>query len=342
MDDSRKHINMKRKKKIKISVLLSLIFAVAVVLTTAGLMGTYTKLQDTQQELTDVRYELDSNKAVVYCAIRDIKAGEKLYAQSDVDGVRIQVEDVNIEQRESISSLAEDFFLTDEMRGMQALIDISQDTPVLASMVSSIEISTDLREYEVATAALMTDQLDDDYVDVRILFPDGSDYLVVSKKPVHDLNLEKCVFNTYLNEDEILRFSSAIIDAFTISGTYMYTTRYVESSIQEEAVPNYPVRSSTLAVMESDPNILSVAKETLNQQARLDLATRLSVLTEEHLEAVSEGFGLVDTANGSILGERLEEENEQDLEEEGETPEDASSVGIGEEIEEEEVTDGGL
>lgn len=335
---------MKRRKKLKVSVLASIILCILVLAAGAGLFFTYTDLQDTREVLADVQYQLESNTVTVYTAVRDIKAGEKVYAQEDVDGLHVTPEQVNVEKRQKVNSLAEDFFMTEDMRGMQMLMDVKADTPIMASMVSTTEISSDLREYEISTAALMTDQQEYDYVDVRILFPDGSDYLVLPKKQVKNLNLEKCLFNSYLNEDEILRLSSAIIDAFTVTGAYMYTTRYVESAIQDEAVPYYPVRTSTLSIINSDPNVLAIAKETLNMQARLDLSTRLSVLTEDQLEAVADGFGLTDTAKGAVLDERYEEQLEQEegTEEDMLAGEEASDIGIGEEISEEEVTDGGL
>ena len=82
----------------------------------------------------------------------------------------------------------------------------------------------------------------------------------------------------------------------------------MESSIQDAAIANYPVRSATLSLIQSDPNILEVATECLNVQARMDLSTRLSLLSEEQLDAVAEGHGIADTAKGTVLQERLSAE----------------------------------
>ena len=38
----------------------------------------------------------------------------------------------------------------------------------------------------------------------------------------------------------------------------------------------------------------------------MNLATRLSLLTEDQLEAVADGFGLTDTARGAIFQERVD------------------------------------
>ena len=86
------------------------------------------------------------------------------------------------------------------------------------------------------------------------------------------------------------------------TGARIYTTRYVEENIQETSTPNCPVRETTIALINSDPNVVTKATETLNLEARLSLEQRLGTLTEDELDAVSEGFGLTDTAKSSVLG----------------------------------------
>jgi hypothetical protein len=116
-----------------------------------------------------------------------------------------------------------------------------------------------------------------------------------------NLYLESNVFTTECNEEEILRFSSAIVDAYTTTGAYIYTTKYIAVDAQEDATPNYPVRAETLELIQSDPNVLTTAINTLNLSARLSLESRLSGLTQEELEAVASGLSLADTAGGTVL-----------------------------------------
>ena len=174
-----------------------------------------------------------------------------------------------------------------------------------------------------------------DFVDVRIMFPTGEDLTVLSKKSVHNLIRDNCVFNSYLTEDEILRMASATVDAYTVTGSYIYTTRYVEPNLQEESVPNYVVRPEVIDLINSDPNILSIAKETLNLEARINLEQRLIGLSEDTLKAVSEGHGIADTAKRSaLLGVQYsaESEDSEELLEEGTTENtEAATEGSSEE-----------
>ena len=231
---------------------------------------------------------------------KNISAGEELK-----DGV-------NIMKQEIYTGLESEYYLPDDKVGGIAVLDIKEQQPIMDDMVTPLSIEQDTREYEISVANLMTDQNNYDYVDVRIMFPTGEDYTILPKKPVNNLILENCVFCTYLNEDEILRMASATIDAYTVTGAYIYTTRYVEPNLQTEHVPNYVVRPEVIDLINSDPNILSMAKETLNLEARINLEQRLLGLSEDALRAVQEGHDIVDTARQSAqLGVDYEAEDEE-------------------------------
>ncbi|MCD8082195.1 MAG: SAF domain-containing protein [Clostridiales bacterium] len=259
----------------------------------------------------------------VYVANQDIKAGERIYTsamaakENDVSITGAPDEQTagaiinrrvtaNVYQEEIYTSLPSAAYITEDMLGSVALIDISAEQPIMANMVQSLEITQDSREYEISAAALMVDQTEHDVVDVRIVFPNGEDYLVLAKKQIQNLSLANSTFWTYMNEDEILRFSSALIDAFQTTGTRIYTTRYVAATLQEEAVPNYLVRSETIDLMREDPNIYARAAQTMNAAARLSLEARLGQLTPDQLNAVNEGFGLTDTAKSAVLQEQID------------------------------------
>ncbi len=294
-------------RKNKFRLLISILVAAIIIL--AGCIAIIyvgkKTLDEKQIQINDLQYEIDSNKQVVYVAKTDISAGETL-----IDGE-------NIMKQEIYTGLETEYYLPDEKVGGVAVLDIKALEPIMADMVTTLEIQQDTREYEVAVANLMTDQEEYDYVDVRIMFPTGEDYTVLTKKPVHNLILENCVFYSYLNEDEILRMASATIDAYTVSGTYIYTTRYVEPNLQTESVPNYVVRPEVIDLINSDPNILSIAKETLNLEARINLEQRLVGLSEETLKAVQEGHDIADTAKHSAqLGIQYSADSDESAESE--------------------------
>ena len=277
----------KNKAKLLISIIIvtTLILLAAIVIIVVGKKT----MDEYKSKLDDLESELNANQQSVYVSLTDITAGEKIE------------ENVNVTKQTVYTGLDSSYFVSFEDLGGIARIDIPAGEPVLKSTVTNLAITQDTREYEISVANLMTNQKEYEYVDVRIMFPNGEDYIILSKKPVRNLNLENCVFFTYMNEDEIMRMASATIDAFTVSGTKIYTTRYVESSLQKDATPTYLIKAETMDLINRDPNIVKIATETMNLQARMDLESRLKGLTEEQLKAVLAGHELEDTAKSNVL-----------------------------------------
>ena len=275
---------MRRKKKNSVKILLVILF-----IALAG-FGGYFYMQNSKnaEALAQKVEELNANSQTVYVAKTDIAKGEKITAD-------------NVEMQPIYTGLDAYFYITTEELGSTAIVDIDAGVPVMYSMVTTEEIANDTRDYEIASVNLVTTQDANDVIDIRITFPDGSDYIVLSQKTIKSVDLENCVFSTNLNEEEILRFTCAMVDAYTTTGARLYTTRYVESNIQEQATPTYPVSETTKQLIAEDPNVVTVASETLNTSARLSLESRLGMLTTEQLDAVNEGFGLTDTAKSSVL-----------------------------------------
>ena len=329
---------MRRKKSSLIiggliaAVLLILIAAVIIIIGKRSIDGY-------KAQIESLNAEIASNQRLVYVARGDIGKGEKITEE-------------NVMQTQIVSGVEQARYMTGDALGGTAIVSISANEPVMASMVTPIEITKDSRMYEITVAHLMTTQAENDVVDVRVLFPNGEDYLVLAKKTVQDLHIDTNVFTSMLNEDEILRIGSAIVDAYTTTGAKIYTTKYVESNLQEEAVPYYPVKASVIDLINKDPNIVEKAEQTLNLAARNDLDSRLGNLTKEQLDAVSDGLGLEDTAKSSVIRERVqnsveamdaendnyesvisEEETDEETEEDNETAEkddgeDSSTVNF--------------
>lgn len=289
---------MNSKKKIKILTVFLIIFIVLSACTIAAYSMTKVTLND----------EILKNQA----ALSEMSANQKtVYVVSTADGSGIShgeviEEGVNVVKQTVYTGLESFNYITEEDLGSTAIVDIYEGMTVMDNMVTPIAIETDTREYEMQVVNLMTDQMENDVIDVRIMFPDGSDFLILPKKQVKNLNLPNCVFWTYMNEEEILRMASATIDAYTITGTKIYATRYVESNLQEEAIPTYLVNAAVQDQMDStssyyDRNLLTKATTTLNQLARQNMEQKLMLLSEEKLAAVADGHNLEDTAKNSVL-----------------------------------------
>lgn len=282
------------KKKVKTMTIALICMAILIVALSAALVYNRKALIN-EQAITDAyASEMIANQQTVYVATVDIRHGDTI------------IEGENVQKQNVYTGLSSVFYVTADELGSTAIIDIPQGVTVMKDMVTAVSIAQDTREYEIQVARLMQDEAENDYVDIRIMFPNGVDQLVLSKKQVKNLNLENCVFWTYLNEEEILRLASATIDAYTITGTIIYATRYVESNLQEEALPTYLVNTYVQDMFDStsayyDGNLLTKAIQTLNTDARLDMERKLKGLTPDKMAAVAAGHNLEDTAKNSAL-----------------------------------------
>ena len=151
-----------------------------------------------------------------------------------------------------------------------ARVDMNKNTVITPEFVvqSSEVITDDTRQEEYNMIVLPVDLMTDDYVDIRLMTPNGQNFIVVSKARVEvPLNAD----NTYvsdtikvnLREDEILAMSSAIVEAYGAKGSKLYVTKYADPAMQEAALPTYTPNTAVTAQIQSNPNIVDVAKEEL-------------------------------------------------------------------------------
>ncbi len=109
-------------------------------------------------------------------------------------------------------------------------------------------------------------------VDVRVMFPNGLDYVVLAKKSIRDLQRDETgagnLVRFTVNEEELLRMSSAIVDAFLHPGTVMYAVAYVAPDIQEAAACTYPPNNYVQDLILANPNIITHAVSELEKASR--------------------------------------------------------------------------
>lgn len=290
---------MTRKKGQIIIRLLIAVAIIAAVLAALVVIGR-NQIKNYEAQITTLQTQITSNQQYVYVANTDIEAG------SDVQ------QDINVIRQQIASGIDSSLYVqdTDFANNYVALVDIAAGQPLMKNMVTAEASGLGEMEVEINVATLLVDSATNDVVDVRISFPDGSDYIVLSKKTMKNLIYDSSIWYTTLNEQEILTLTSAIIDAYTNTGTYIYLTRYTNPTIQEANACTYPVRDWTHDTINgtgetTDENIDRTSEtymkmtETLNLLARQRLENKISQLTQEELAAVAAGRGLQDTASST-------------------------------------------
>ena len=114
--------------------------------------------------------------------------------------------------------------------GKVAKYNIAANVPLTESMVTNEIISADIRTQEVNTVVMPSDLNELDYIDIRIMYPNGTDYIVLAQKQVQKIEGQTMWLN--LAEDERLLLNSAMVDSFLTTGTKLYATKYADSDAQ--------------------------------------------------------------------------------------------------------------
>lgn len=114
--------------------------------------------------------------------------------------------------------------------GKIAKYSIAANVPLTDTMLTENTIASDIRSQEFSSIVMPTDLNEGEYVDIRIMYPNGTDYIVLAQKKVEKI-LESTMWLD-LAEDERLLLNSAIIDSYLEEGTKLYATKYVDQDAQ--------------------------------------------------------------------------------------------------------------
>ena len=194
----------------------------------------------------------------VYVVSRDIKSGESI-STSDLKTITVTKDAIP-------SNVADIANITEETI---AKIELKSGMILTSNMLDETNTQTtnDLRIQEYNTVELPTQIENDDYIDIRLRLPNGTDYIVVSKKKVEipQINGTDSLNTIRINvaEQEILLMSNAIVESYLVPGSKLYVTKYTEPGMQESATPTYLPSSEVITLMNTDPNIVAVAKNEL-------------------------------------------------------------------------------
>ncbi len=150
-----------------------------------------------------------------------------------------------------------------------AKIDLNARTILIPSMLAkNYEITTDdMREEEYNMIVLPSTLQSEETVDIRLQLPTGENYIVLSKKritiPTLGETLAPETIKIRLNEAELLTMSSAIVDAYKLTGSKLYAVKYVEPGLQQNATVTYTPSRETITQIQTDPNVVQTAREEL-------------------------------------------------------------------------------
>ncbi len=244
--------------------------------------------------------ENSSLNKTVLVPIRDIEKNTEI-SESDFEKITLKT-DMNIDVFAGHQDIEENKF---------SVVDLKMGQPVNKSVLYSFELTDTDRIEEFNMFLLQSDLKASDYIDVRIFYPNGENYIVLDKKKIIDLDLENNNIWLQLDEKEIHYISSAIIDSY-ITGSKIYVNKYVQPSVQEDAIPTYLPSEEVLKLIDNNPNILFEIRDGIDfeliKTKRKALDLRMEAMEEEDLQKVEENVQKEDDEKAELISENIENE----------------------------------
>ncbi len=275
-----KIINMKTHRRLKRSTKQYITVAVLCIIVIGGAAAATAflitrQIRQEYQTLLDAAYQdMEENQREVYIAINDINRGEMIKKEK-------------VEKKLVYASQPQLSYITKEQIGKVALIAIPAGTQILTGMVAESNITSMLREMEYQVINVNSNIMKNDTIDVRIFYPNGESYVILAKKEIKEYSPETISVFLWLEEDELLRMSAAIVDAALYSGSRLYVTKYIEPSIQKASSVTYIPSLSILSLIESNPNIVNKCSQELNKSIRKALENRLTDCLNTDVAAIN-------------------------------------------------------
>ena len=146
--------------------------------------------------------------------------------------------------------------------------EMSSDNITLENIsTEEIEMTTEYveksKEYYIEYVEVGDEQETDEFLDIRIRFPNGEDYIVVTGKTITYLTDKG--FYMYLDEKELHMLSSARTDVDVYDGSKLYLASYRKQ--QENIFTDYPIN---LFVLSSYPSFFDNADQIYSRRLQLE------------------------------------------------------------------------
>ena len=110
-----------------------------------------------------------------------------------------------------------------------------------------------MRELDVVMDEIPVGLEEGDYVDVRISFPLGQDYIAISHKKA--LGITGNTVKLIVVEHDFYRYESMKTDMATYQSTKVYGVKYVEAGLQKKGKVYYPPTLDIIKQSILDPNM---------------------------------------------------------------------------------------
>lgn len=225
-----------------------IIIAVIVLLTIIGILAMQKmykqQLAVKDKEISNLETEIArmGEMTIVYRTVTDVKAGNEC---SEIELEAIEAPGLGMSENAVTDA--------EHIIGQYYKIDLKAGTQLTNDMFIDYELEDDMRYMDVVFDEIPIGLAAGDYIDVRISFPLGQDYIALSHKRVAEINGD--TVKLIVGQRDFYCYESMKTDIATFPSTKIYGAEYVEAGTQQAATTYYPINLDVLLTMLKDPNI---------------------------------------------------------------------------------------
>ena len=132
---------------------------------------------------------------------------------------------------------------SNEIQSIRGENETTLETLLEEDKEMTTEYRGESKEYYIDYVVVGDAQETDKFLDIRIRFPNGEDYIVAAGKTITYMTGKG--FYMYLDEKEVQMLSSARTDVEVYEGTMMYLSSYDKK--QEDGLTDYPINLFVLS-----------------------------------------------------------------------------------------------
>ena len=242
-------------------IVILLVITAGVALTIYQYNKTIEELRSENNELLVTIEDYENNMTDVYALTKDVKSGSTVEAY-DISLIEVPLDAV---PENAITDLS-------QLENKQYKIDLSVYTYLTEEMLMEGILTDDMRELDLVLDEVPIGLEIGDYVDIRISFPLGEDFIAMSHKRV--VGIFDNVIKLVINQQDFYTYEGMKTDSAIYSTTKLYAARYVEAGLQQASQTYYPVSLDILETMLLDPNI-DTSDFSMVMDNRLQLETQL-------------------------------------------------------------------
>lgn len=251
------------------ALLIGIILGLLVTLVVGFIL--YNMYSKTKKEFDQYKADQVAKQKEVVVAVDEIKSGSEL----SEDMFKTAIVSIDMDTSDCFTSISDVFYVGEDKDGntleseFSARLDIPAGAIITKNLIQENdghEIVNDTRVREYSSFVLPSQLEEGDFVDIRLTMPSGQDFIVLSKKLVLQADETTVWFN--MSEAEMLILNSAMVEAWTITGTKLYAVQYADAGMQQSATITYQPTAEVTSLIETNPNIIDDAAKNLAQQWR--------------------------------------------------------------------------